>query len=124
MPSDHPIAAGAIEVPLITLNQVAALRGCIPEMVKIDAEGHDLRVLEGASALLGKTDVFFVECAVCCPEFENTLVSVSGFMWEAGYRLAGLTSLLPSPATGELWLVEGAFVRQEALLAERYRRFE
>ena len=33
----------------------------LPEMVKIDAEGFDLKVLAGASDLLGKTDIFLVE---------------------------------------------------------------
>jgi hypothetical protein len=41
-------------------------------MVKIDAEGFDLKVLEGASDLLGRTDIFLVEVAICCAELENT----------------------------------------------------
>jgi len=51
-------AAGArqVEVEVRTLNQIAsASRYGMPDMVKIDAEGLDLKVLAGGSDLLGKT---------------------------------------------------------------------
>jgi FkbM family methyltransferase len=55
-----------ITVPIMTLNEVVAFSGAgLPEMVKIDAEGFDLKVLAGASDLLGKTDIFLVEAVVC-----------------------------------------------------------
>jgi len=48
---------GRITVPIITLNQIVASSGAgLPEMVKIDAEGFDLKVLAGASNLLGNTN--------------------------------------------------------------------
>lgn len=123
MPADHPIAVGEIEVSLQTLDHVARQRGLIPDVVKIDAEGHDLRVLDGATSLLGHTEVFFIECAVCCPDFENSLGAVLSRMEREGYVLVGLTSMISSPLTGELWLVEGAFVRCDGPLRARYRRF-
>ncbi len=55
-----------VPVEVKTLNEIVAASGLpFPEMVKIDAEGFDLKVLAGASELFGKTEVFLVEAAVC-----------------------------------------------------------
>ena len=51
-------------IDVMTLNEIAAAGGDLPDMVKIDAEGLDLKVLAGASDLLGRTDVFLVEAVV------------------------------------------------------------
>jgi len=44
----------------------------------------DLKVLAGASDLLGKTEVFLVKAAVCTP-VENSVAEVMRFMSNAGY---------------------------------------
>src|SRR6476646_2048802 len=62
-----------IQVPVKTVNEiVASAGGGSPDMVKSDAEGLDLRVLAGASKLLGKTEIFLVEAVVCAGGYENT----------------------------------------------------
>lgn len=43
-----------------------------PDLVKIDAEGFELKVIQGASDLIGKTEVFLLEAGVTCP-FENSV---------------------------------------------------
>src|SRR5215831_809680 len=63
-----------ILVEIKTLDQIVA-GNPIPDLVKIDAEGYDLKVIEGAKSLLGKTDVFLVE-AMICGEYENTAHAV------------------------------------------------
>jgi FkbM family methyltransferase len=60
-------------VEVKTLDQVVAGEP-VPELVKIDAEGYDLKVVDGAKTLLGKTDVFLIE-AMICGEYENTAPS-------------------------------------------------
>jgi hypothetical protein len=98
-------------VPVMTLTEIVARGGAsVPEMVKIDAEGFDLKVLAGASLLLGKTDIFLVE-AVVCGNYENAAAEVIKFMAEAGYRLVDITDLNRSPKHGVLWLCELAFLR-------------
>ena len=63
--TDWSTKSQRITVPIITLNQlVASSDAGLPEIVKIDAEGFDLKVLAGASDLLGKTDIFLVEAVV------------------------------------------------------------
>ena len=74
-----PIGSQCRTVPVITLNQIVASTGAVPEMVKIDAEGFDLKVLAGASDLFGKTDIFFVEAAVCA-NIDNSVAEVISFM--------------------------------------------
>jgi FkbM family methyltransferase len=106
---------GRASVPVVTLNEIAAAYG-MPELVKIDAEGFDLRVLVGASELLGRTDVFLVEVTVCASLYENTLARVVRFMDENGYKVVDITDLNRSPKHGVLWLCELAFVRNGSAL--------
>jgi hypothetical protein len=101
-----------------TLNQiVSGTAAGMPEMVKVDAEGLDLRVLEGASDLYGKTETFVVEDAICAP-LKNSLSEVIRFMDETGYRLMDITDLNRSPKHGVLCLCEVAFVRKGSRLLE------
>jgi FkbM family methyltransferase len=113
-----------VEIEMRTLNEIAASVGAPwPDLVKIDAEGLDLKVLAGASELLGKTSVFLVEAAVCAP-LGNSVAEVMGRMAAAGYRLADITDLNRSPKFGVLWLCELAFVRNGSGLLENIRSYE
>jgi FkbM family methyltransferase len=113
-----------IEVPLVTLNEIVRTsRAPFPEMVKIDAEGFDLRVIAGASELLGKTDVFIIEAGICARvqevALENNLENVLATMSRAGYHVIDIPALNRSPKYGLLWLCDLAFLRNESrLLAE------
>jgi hypothetical protein len=87
-------------------------------LVKVDAEGFDMKVLAGASTLLGRTEIFFAEAVVCCPDYSNTALELVQFMDRAGYRLIDVTELNRSPRHNVLWLVELAFLlRGSKLLA-------
>jgi FkbM family methyltransferase len=107
-----------VEVPLVTLNQLVSDReGKVPQVVKIDAEGFDLKVIDGASNLIGITEVFFMEAAICAHGIENTLLSVVTKMDELGYQPFDVTELNYSPKQGVLWLVEIAFIRKGGRVA-------
>ena len=111
-------------VAIKTLNEIAAASGPPPpDMVKIDAEGFDLRVLAGASDLLGKTDIFLVEACVCSA-YENSAAAVLEFMAAAGYRLMDITDLNRSPRHGVLWLCELAFLRNGSHLLDAANSYE
>lgn len=112
-------------IRVMTLNEIAAAAGGgLPDIVKIDAEGLDLRVLAGASNLLGKTDVFLVEAVVCAHGYENTAAEVVKFMSEAGYRLVDITDLNRSPKHGVLWVCELAFLRKGSTLLAAASSYE
>jgi FkbM family methyltransferase len=116
-----------ITVPIMTLNEVVAFSGAgLPEMVKIDAEGFDLKVLAGASDLLGKTDIFLVEARVCAigGAYENSIAEVVSFMAKAEYSLMDITDLNRSPKHGVLWLCELAFLREGSPLLDAVSSYE
>jgi FkbM family methyltransferase len=111
-------------IPVITLNEIVSSGSATPpEMVKIDAEGFDLKVLAGASNLLGKTDIFLVE-AVVCGNYDNSAAEVIQFMANAGYRLIDITDLNRSPKHGVLWLCELAFLRNGCALLNNVTSYE
>lgn len=119
-------ATGArqVEVEVKTLDQIASSSSAgMPEMVKIDAEGWDLKVLAGASDLLGKTEVFLVEAAICAP-LENSVAEVMRFMNNAGYQLIDITDLNRSPKYGVMWLCEMAFLRKNSTLLDAITSYE
>lgn len=101
-------------VPITTLDEVVSSEGRIPDIVKIDAEGLDLRVLQGASSLLGKTDVILVECGVTCLDLENSFHAIYSFLSSRGYRLFDFTDFNRSPRSNTLWLTELVFVRADS----------
>jgi len=107
-----------------TLNEiVSSAGGPPPDMVKIDAEGFDLRVLAGASDLLGKTEIFLVE-AILQGNYENTASEVIRRMAAAGYRMMDITTLNRSPKNSALWVMEIAFVSSNSGLIEKMSSYE
>jgi FkbM family methyltransferase len=108
--------AQRITVPMFTLNKlVASSDAGLPEMVKIDAEGFDLKVLAGASDLLAKTDIFLVEAVVwgvgAGRVYDNSVAEVVSFMAKAGYNLMDITDLNRGPRNAVLCACELAFLR-------------
>ena len=109
-----------IEVPVVTLNEIVRTNTApFPDMVKVDAEGLDLRVIAGASELLGKTDIFILEATICATGLENTLENVATTMSRVGYHLIDIPGVNRGPKYGVAWVCDLAFLRNESpLLAE------
>src|SRR5579862_1923967 len=113
-----------IDVPVRTLDEIVSSSNLpIPDMVKIDAEGFDLKVLAGAGSLIGKTEIFFVEAGVF-GDRENSVLRVMQWMSDKGYSLLDLTELNRSPKFGVLWLMELAFLRNASRLLEGAGSYE
>ena len=93
-------------------------------MVKIDAEGFDLKVIDGAADLFGKTDVFLAEVSLGQRDFETTALAVIQKMADAGYRFIDITDLNRSPKFGVLWLCEFAFLRNSSTLLDAAANYE
>jgi len=114
-----------IEVPVTTLNEIIRTSDApFPDMVKIDAEGFDLKVLAGATKLIGKTDLFLLEATICKQQRENTLRNVIEAMARAGYSIIDVTDLNRSPKYGVLWLCEAAFLRNGSRVMDGVDLFE
>lgn len=114
-----------VMVDVRTIDEIVATLGApVPDMVKIDAEGFDLKALAGAASLMGKTDIFFVEAAVCATGIENTMAAVIGKMAELGYKMIDITDLNRSPKHGVLWLCELAFMREGCSLLGKISSYQ
>lgn len=114
-----------ISVPVTTLNEIMSAASIPPpEMVKIDAEGFDLKVLGGASDMLGKTEISFVEVQICGTGWETTIARVIRRMDEAGYKVIDITDINRSPKYGVLWLCELAFLKNDSTLLDTVTSYE
>lgn len=84
----------------------------IPDFLKIDAEGLDIEVLEGASDVLGHAEVILVEASVVCKAFKNDIRTVINYMDGKGYKLFEITDLNRPLTNKVLWLVELLFIKK------------
>lgn len=110
-----------IDVELCRLDTVLA--GNTPEIVKIDAEGFDLKVLDGGAQVLSTAEVVLIEAAVANPTFENTVWSVMQRMDALGFHLFDITDLNRMPERRILWLIEAVFVRKGGALHKASQTF-
>lgn len=88
----------------------------LPDIVKIDAEGLDLKVLEGGTETLVNSDIVLVEATVACTEYPNTASIILAKMDSLGFRIFDITDLNRTPELGVLWLIEMVFVRKGSSL--------
>jgi FkbM family methyltransferase len=106
-----------IEIPIQTLNSIVEQNGnIIPDIVKIDAEGLDIEVLEGANNLFGKTEVFLVEASINSTFEETDIIKVINYMDNKGYRTFDITDINRPFPNKVLWLVEITFIKKGGFL--------
>lgn len=112
-----------VTIPVYSIDTIIDQHKHVPDIIKIDAEGIDLEVLDGASKAFGKTELFFVEVAVNSHTMPNDIKTVINVMDEKGYRVFEFTDLnRPFPANA-LWLAELAFVKKGGFLDSKDWRF-
>lgn len=106
-----------IQIPVITLASLAEDGSWPqPDLIKIDAEGLDEEVLQGAGRLLGSAEVFLVEATVNNKDMKNTVPRMMQEMEAKGYRLYDITDLNRPFAHEVLWLVEMAFIKRGGIV--------
>lgn len=111
-----------VEVPVTTVKALVEKFALpTPDIIKVDAEGLDLQVLEGCGPLLGCTDLFFVEASLLPKAKDNAFVEVVNFMKGRGYAPFDVTDLNRSPNCGALCLMELCFVREGSWLRSQAR---
>lgn len=102
-----------VNVEVKTINQIVQESSFPkPDLIKIDAEGLDLEVIQGASDLFGITEVFLIEAAVNCKSFDNSVMKVIVYMESIGYKLFDITDLNRPFEKKVLWLMELVFVKK------------
>ena len=91
----HTKVTGTLDMPVDTLDAIAAREGRRVDAIKVDTQGSELAILEGAraclasSVLLAEVEISFFERYVGQP----LLRDVEGFMRQAGFELIDLYRL-------------------------------
>lgn len=102
-----------VDIPVVTLNNLIGKSNLpIPDIIKIDAEGLDIEVLNGASDFFGKTEIFMVEAGVVNKMYRNSFLEITRFMDQKGYRLFEITDMNRPFQPRVLWLIELVFVKK------------
>jgi FkbM family methyltransferase len=95
-----------------------------PDLIKLDVQGYELHVLQGAETLLTGTEVVVMEANVIAiydgaPLFHETVA----FMAERDFRLYDICTFYHRPYDGALWQVDLIFVKSTSPLVVS-RRWE
>lgn len=118
-PEAKSMGFAQVPVRMTTINEIVRTEFArAPDLVKLDVEGYELKAIEGASDIMGKTEVFFLEAAVCASRLENTVAAVIRTMENVGYRVVDITDINRKPH-GLLWLCELVFLREASPLLTR-----
>lgn len=106
------------EVPVITLDHLCTnVIDCIPEMVKVDAEGFEYEILKGAQTLFGKTELFLLELPFFAPRPQGlSFDQMIQIMADYGYKPYDFTTFQRRPYDGAPGLCELAFAKEQGIL--------
>jgi FkbM family methyltransferase len=116
LPPAGPSTDGSAEertVPITTLDRLYEERGWpAPFGLKIDTEGFEDRVIEGATRLLLETEFVIAEVSVA-QRFEGSysFADFIALMKSAGFRLADILDGLKSSHSGEVIFIDALFRR-------------
>lgn len=92
---ENPSNTKEITVPSITLDEYCKQRNIIPDVIKIDVEGAELMVLQGAEETLRKHDVTIL-CEIHTLQIKNcgsTLNEFEKFVTTLGYKINPLDEI-------------------------------
>ena len=94
------------------------------DILKIDAEGWDLKVLEGAQATAESAEVVLLEASVMNKFFPNKIDLVINEMKARGFVVFDITDLNRTPSKKALGLVEIAFVKAKGILDSQISAYD
>lgn len=107
------------KVPVVTVDDlIAAGDLAVPEVAKLDVQGFELEVLKGASSILGKTDVFFLEVSFFKPLGPHMPIffDVVKFMHDRGYVTYDILGFYRRRKDHALAQCDMVFVREDSPL--------
>jgi len=82
-------------------------------MLKIDTQGYEKQVIDGAETSLKHIDIIQLEMSII-PLYENEMLfrAMIDYLEQRGFKLFSLENGFANPKTGQLLQVDGVFVRQ------------
>lgn len=107
----------ARDVPVTTLDTlIAAGEMRVPDLVKIDVQGYEMAVLEGAQTCLGQTDCLIIETSLFHPLGERpSFYRVLDYLEAQQYRVYDFTGA-KHRTDGALGQIDICLVRQGSIL--------
>ena len=111
------------KVELTTIDALCKARGnWVPEVIKIDAEGFDFKILQGAASVLGKTELILLELTFF-GRHEGALSpeDLIQFMKSKGYSIYDFTGFQRRPYDGAMGQLEVAFALDSGRLRSNPR---
>jgi FkbM family methyltransferase len=94
-----------------------------PDIIKLDCEGAETEILQGASEPLNNVPVWFLETAVANPNWENTIENVTATMRAKGYAIFTIEEAARNTTTGCLWTAEVCFVSCHSDLYPKFNKW-
>ena len=111
-----------IELPIVRLDSFVKDKDLNPpDILKIDAEGLDIKVLEGATSLLENVEVIMLEVAIVNNRMENTALNVLNYLDDKGFKIFDITDMNRPFTNQVLWLCEFVFIKTGGFLDKNYR---
>lgn len=110
-----------IKIPIVKLESFVKENDLKkPSILKIDAEGLDLEVLEGANGLLQHSDIIMVEVAIMNKRLKNTVLEMLNYLDLNGFKLFDITDINRPFPNNVLWLSEFVFIKKNGILDKNY----
>jgi len=114
-------ATEARRVPVVRVDELVAERGLPgPYVVKADVEGAELQALEGASSILGQTELVLLETSLWSFWPDAPLIGdVVAWMRERGFAIYDFWGGHLRPLDGALAQIDIAFAREGGVLRSK-----
>tara|TARA_R110002012_G_scaffold277507_2_gene464744 strand:- start:28295 stop:29071 length:777 start_codon:yes stop_codon:yes gene_type:complete len=110
-----------IELPVNRLDTfIEQNKQPIPDLLKIDAEGFDIKVLQGAGKYLSNIEIVLIEVGIMNKMMPNSAKDVLNFMDDNGFRLFEITDLNRPFPNKILWLCEFVFIKKNGRIDNHY----
>ncbi|NEV93953.1 FkbM family methyltransferase [Psychroflexus sp. YR1-1] len=110
-----------IKAPIVKLESFVKENNLkTPSILKIDAEGLDLKVLEGASNLLNNVEIIMVEVGIMNGRIKNSALIMSNYLDEKGFKLFDITDINRPFSNKVLWLCEFVYIKKNGKLDKNY----
>lgn len=115
---EAPAEWGRATVPIVTVDSLVAPLGLGPSteiLLKVDVDGKEIDVLEGARGLLGSDAVVISEAALLDTDM-GRFSQIVVFMSQLGYEVFDIVEPLCRPVDDVLWQVDLIFCRRSSPL--------